>query len=103
MRTLENRITILNFHTLHYLDYRIIDCRKDFEFPSVSTLTRITSSCGNQSTSVFLNNVLSFVDIKKEACVLLPEEILREKSLQFHGEKYLEKQKIIRLSSRIPC
>ena len=40
--------------------------RQDFKLPSVSTLSNITSSCSNQTISIFLQNVISCLeDLKK--------------------------------------
>ena len=61
--------------------------RNDFKYPSVSTLTNITSSCSKQTTLKFLQNVLSYLDSAKKMCVLLHDEVYIKKSMQYHGGK----------------
>ena len=48
--------------------------RDNYQFPSISTLTKITS-CANQTFSAFLKMSLIHLNIKTKNCVLLYDEI----------------------------
>ena len=45
----------------------------------------MTSSCGKQSTSTFLQNIFGHLEDEKKACVLLHDEVYMKKSMQYHG------------------
>ena len=59
--------------------------RKDLQLPSISTLTRITSTCAKKCSSSLLNTVFSSVENSQKVCVMLVDEVYVKKSLQFHG------------------
>ena len=68
--------------------------RKDYQFPSISTLTKITSSCANQTSGAYLKNVFHSLETKqKKNCILLHDEIYIKKMLQYHGGKIFGKGK----------
>ena len=49
--------------------------REDYQFPSISTLIKITSSCANYNSGVFLKNVFQSLETKQRICILLHQEI----------------------------
>ena len=56
--------------------------REDYQFPSISTLTKITSSCAKQTSGAFLKNVFHSLETKQKICILLHDEINIKKILQ---------------------
>ena len=58
--------------------------RIDFQFPSESTLCRITSTFSKQNSGDLIANVFNTLSEKHSVCVLLHDEIYIKKMLQFH-------------------
>ena len=58
---------------------------EDFQLPSVSTLTRITSTVAKQGDSDFLKNVFKSLDEKQKLCVVLHDEVYIKKMMTYHG------------------
>ena len=65
--------------------------RKDFQFPSESTLCRITSSFSKQDCADVTANVFNSLNEKQKVCVLLHDEIYIKKMLQFHVIQIFDK------------
>lgn len=59
--------------------------RMDFQFPSESTLGRITSTFSKQDNNDLTKNIFNTLNEKQKVCVLLHDEIYIKKMLQFHG------------------
>ena len=61
--------------------------RDDFQLPSISTLTRITSKISNIDESAFLSTVFNTLDVKQRTCIILQDEIYVKKMMLYHGGK----------------
>ena len=59
--------------------------QKDYQLPSVRTLTRITSKVSKVSDKEFLESVFNLLEDKQKLCVLLHDEIFVKKMLLLHG------------------
>lgn len=59
--------------------------RNDYQLPSISTLTRITSKVSKISDSSFTEQVLQTTEEKQKICVLLHDEVYVKKMLLYHG------------------
>ena len=59
--------------------------RRDYQLPSVSTLTRITSKVSKESENTFLKSVFNSVDDNQKLSVILHDEIYVKKMLLCHG------------------
>ena len=53
--------------------------REDYQFPSISTLTKITFSCANQIFGAFLKMSFIHLNLSKKNCILLHDEIYIKK------------------------
>ena len=49
--------------------------REDYQFPSISILTKITFSCANQTFGAFKKMYFIHLNINKKNCILLHDEI----------------------------
>ena len=70
------------FATSRSLYKRLIN---DYQLPSVSTLTRITSKVSKVEDVPFLKRVLDTTEKKQKYCVLLHDEVYVKKMLLYHG------------------
>ena len=60
--------------------------RDDFELPSISTLTRLTSAIKNLDDNDYLYNMFFCLrDVRKKNCILLLDEVYGKSTLQYHG------------------
>ena len=60
--------------------------RRDYELPSIDTLTRLTSKVKNLGDDLFLKNVFSnIVNDKQKSCYILIDEVYVKPMLQYHG------------------
>ena len=59
--------------------------RQDYAFPSIRTLTRITSKVGKLDECCFLKNVFENLTECKKLCALMFDEVYVKKALLFHG------------------
>ena len=60
--------------------------RQDYELPSISLLTRITSKLDSAfDDKEFLNSVLSNLDEKQKHCIILIDEVYVKPSLAYHA------------------
>ena len=58
---------------------------KDYQLPSVRTLTRITSSYSSLDDQQFLSGLLSKVPSIQRKCVILLDEVYVKAALRYHG------------------
>ena len=58
---------------------------KDFQFPAVRTLQRITSKVAKQDDVQFLKNVFSNIEEKIRKCILMLDEVYVNAALLLHG------------------
>ena len=65
--------------------------RSDFQFPSIRTLTRITSSFSKQSDLHFLTNIFQSLEEEQKICILLLDEVYIKKMFQYYGEEIFGK------------
>ena len=65
--------------------------RSDFQFPSIRTLTRITSSFSKQSDLPFLTNIFQSLEEEQKICILLLDEVYIKKMFQYYGEEIFGK------------
>lgn len=70
------------FATSRSLYHRL---RKDFQLPSVATLTRITSKISNVDESLFLNSVFNALPENQRLCIILQDEVYVKQMLLYHG------------------
>ena len=70
------------FATSRSLYKRLIN---DYQLPSVSTLTRITTKVSKVEDVPFLKRVLDTTEKKQKHCVLLHDEVYVKKMLLYHG------------------
>ena len=59
--------------------------RKDYQLPSIPTLTRITSKVSKLNESSFLNNVFKSVEENQKICIILHDEVYIKKMMLYHG------------------
>lgn len=59
--------------------------RKDYELPSVSTLTRLTSKVSNIEDSAFLRGVFQSLNDGQKSYILLIDEVYVKPMLSYHG------------------
>ena len=59
--------------------------RRDYELPSVDTLTRITSKVRNAGDDAFLNQIFGSLENRQKTCYLLIDEVYVKPLLQYHG------------------
>ena len=60
--------------------------RQDYELPSISLLTKITSKLDSAfDDKEFLNSVLSNLDEKQKHCIILVDEVYVKPSLTYHA------------------
>ena len=59
--------------------------RDDYELPSVTTLTRLTSKVSAMNDREFLGEIFSNIEDRQKHCVLLIDEVYVKPSLLFHG------------------
>ena len=60
--------------------------RRDYELPSVDTLTRITSNVRNAGDDAFLNQIFGSLENRQKTCCLLIDEVYVKPLLQYHGD-----------------
>ena len=70
---------------------------KDYQLPSVSTLSKITSKTTNTSSLDFVTKVISKLPEKQRQVNILVDEIHVKPQLLFHGGKFLVKQRTIQM------
>ena len=62
-------------------------CSNDFELPSISTLTRLTSAVKNLDDNDYLHNMFFCLrDVRKKSCILLLDEVYVKSTLLYHGD-----------------
>ena len=59
--------------------------RQDFELPSISTLTRMTSSAKRYDDITYYSRLFSNLANQQKTCILLLDEIYVKSMLQYHG------------------
>ena len=59
--------------------------RNDFQLPSVSTLTRITSKVSKINDASFLNSVFTSIEGRKRVCIVIHDEVYVKKMMLYHG------------------
>ena len=59
--------------------------RRDYQLPSISTLTRITSKVSKLNDGKFLHTVFKAIAENKRMCIILHDEIYVKKMLLYHG------------------
>ena len=59
--------------------------RDDYELPSVSTLTRLTSKVNKVDDTLFLKNIFTNIEENQTICEILIDEIYVKPSLTYHG------------------
>ena len=59
--------------------------REDYELPSISTLTRLTSKVNKIDDTQVIKNVFYNVEEKQKTCILLIDEVYVKPSLMYHG------------------
>ena len=66
--------------------------RKDYQLPSIKTLTRITSKVSKLSESSFLNKVFDSVDNENQKlCLIIHDEVYVKKMMLYHGGRLFGK------------
>ena len=65
--------------------------RRDFQLPSITTLTRITSKVSKIPENTFLCSILKSLDDNQKLCVILHDEVYVKKMLLYHGGKIFGK------------
>lgn len=70
----------------------------DYQLPSVSTPTRITSKVSKIDDVPFLKQVFDTAENKQKFCVLLHDEVYLKKMLLYHGGTVFGKALIILLN-----
>ena len=61
--------------------------RNDYELPSISTLTRLTSKVSNIGDSSFVRSVFHSLNDEQKNCILLIDEVYVKPLLSYHGGK----------------
>jgi len=59
--------------------------REDFELPSISTLTRLTSKVKTLDDISYVKTLFQKLDSKQKLCVLILDEVYVKSMLQYHG------------------
>ena len=59
--------------------------RDDYQLPSVSTLTRLTSKVGNMDDLSFIREVICNLEERQRNCILMVDEIYVKATLSYHG------------------
>lgn len=59
--------------------------RQDYELPSITLLTSITSTVKHFNDDAYLKAVFSKVEICQKSCILLLDEVYVKPALQYHG------------------
>ena len=59
--------------------------RRDYQLPSISTLTRITSKVSKLNDSKFLDTVFKAIAENKRMCIILHDEVYVKQMLLYHG------------------
>ena len=59
--------------------------RQDFDLPSVTTLTRMTSSTKRYGDVAFYSKVFSNLSNQQKTCIVLIDEVYIKSMLQYHG------------------
>ena len=59
--------------------------RRDFELPSIKTLSRLTSIVKNSDDVTFLQNIICGLSDRQKSLVLLIDEVYVKPTLQYHG------------------
>ena len=77
--------------------------REDYQFPSISILTKITSSCANQTSGAFLKNVFHSLETKQKNCILLHDEIYIKKCCSITEAKSSENLKMTPIFLQKQC
>ena len=77
--------------------------RIDFQFPSESTLCRITSTFSKQNSGNLIANVFNTLSEKQKVCVLVHDEIYIKKCCNLTDVKYLAKRWMILYLRRKQC
>ena len=57
---------------------------KDYQLPSIPTLTRITSKVNNQVDMSFLKDVLSKINERRGKCINMSDEVYVKLTLLYH-------------------
>ena len=77
-------VRALKYFALSRCTYRRL--RVDFELPSITTLTRLTSEVKGIDDMSFIKHVFSTMDDeRKKRCVLILDEVYVKSTLQYHG------------------
>ena len=61
--------------------------RNNYELPSKSTLTRLTSKVSNIEDNLFLRSVFQNLNDGQESCILLIHEVFVKPMLSYHGRQ----------------
>lgn len=59
--------------------------RRDYQLPSITTLTRITSKVSKVSEVPFLKSVFESIESNQKLCVILHDEVYVKQMLLYHG------------------
>ena len=59
--------------------------RDDYQFPSIRTLTKITSAIASKGDSSFLKGIFKPLTPKQRSCVIIQDEVYVKKSLTYAG------------------
>lgn len=70
------------FATSRSLYHRL---RKDFQLPSIQTLTRITSKVAKYDESAYAGAAFRALDERQRLCILLHDEVYVKKMMLYHG------------------
>ena len=59
--------------------------RSDYQLPSISTLTKVTSKVSKITDSKFLKSVFEKLQQQQKACIILIDEVYMKSCLTYHG------------------
>ena len=76
-------VRTFDYFALSRTAYNIL--RQDFDLPSVTTLTRMTSSTKRCDDVAFYSKVFSNLSNQQKTCIVLIDEVYIKSMLQYHG------------------
>ena len=68
---------------------------KDYQLPSIRTLTRITSKVSKKDNMSFLKDVLSKINERQRKCIIMLDEVYVKSTLLFREDLCLNDQSTI--------
>ena len=81
--SVETMIRAFEYFAMSHATYNHL--REDFQLPSITTLTRLTSKVKSVHEDIYLQKVFSNLsDIRHKNCILLLDEVYVKTMLQYH-------------------